>query len=82
MRDVRDINVKLKNLVKTGVALSGLILASVVSVGGVSADQPSMTLAQVSEDFSAERTYQQSCAACHNSGAAGAPKFGLSLIHI
>ena len=76
MRDVRGINVKLKNLVKTGVALSGLVLASVLSVGGVSADQQSLTLAQVSEGFSAERTYQQSCAACHNSGAAGAPVFG------
>lgn len=66
---------KLKNLVKTGVALSGLFLASVMTVGSVSAEQP-LTVAQISEDFSAERTYQQSCAACHNSGAAGAPVLG------
>jgi len=68
--------VKLKNLVKTGVALSGLILASVMTVGGVSADQQSLTLAQVSEGFDPARTYVQSCSACHNSGAAGAPRLG------
>jgi len=75
MRQVRVVTVKLKNLVKTGVALSGLVLASVLTVGGVSADE-SLTLAQISEGFSVERTYQQSCSACHNSGAAGAPVFG------
>ncbi|MEX0739196.1 MAG: c-type cytochrome [Pseudohongiella sp.] len=68
---------KLNNFVKTGVALSGMVLASVLTVGGASAQQP-LTLAQISEDFSAERTYQQSCSACHNSGAAGAPVFGNS----
>lgn len=67
---------KLKNLAKTGIALSGLVLASVMTVG-VSADQP-LTLAQISEGFSAERTYTQSCSACHNSGAAGAPRMGNS----
>jgi cytochrome c5 len=68
-------NVKLKNLVKTGVALSGLVLASVVGVGSATAQQ-SLTLAQISEGFDAARTYTQSCGACHNSGAAGAPRMG------
>lgn len=66
---------KLKNLVKTGVALSGLVLASVMTVGAVSADQP-LRLAQISEGFDPARTYIQSCGACHNSGAAGAPRMG------
>lgn len=66
-----------KSVIKTGVALSGLVLASVLATGSASAEQ-SLTLAQVSEGFDPARTYAQSCAACHNSGAAGAPRFGNS----
>jgi len=69
--------VKLRNIVKTGAALSGLVLATVMATGSATAEQ-TLTLAQVTEGFSAERTYTQSCAACHNSGAAGAPRFGNS----
>jgi cytochrome c5 len=67
--------VKLKNVVKTGVALSGLLLASVLASGSASAG-PTLTLAQLTEGFDPARTYTQSCAACHNSGAAGAPRMG------
>jgi cytochrome c5 len=67
--------VKLKNVVKTGVALSGLVLASVLASGSASAGQ-TLTLAQLTEGFDPARTYTQSCAACHNSGAAGAPRMG------
>tara|TARA_R100001377_G_C3193737_1_gene111669 strand:- start:2886 stop:3152 length:267 start_codon:yes stop_codon:yes gene_type:complete len=35
-----------------------------------------MQLAQNSDGFDVERVYMQSCWACHNSGAAGAPKVG------
>lgn len=66
-----------KNVVKTGVALSGLVLASVFATGSATAGQ-TLTLAQVSEGFDPARTYTQSCAACHNSGAAGAPRMGNS----
>ena len=66
---------KLKNVVKTGVALSGLVLASVLASGSASAGQ-TLTLAQLTEGFDPARTYTQSCAACHNSGAAGAPRMG------
>lgn len=64
-----------KNVMKTGVALSGLVLASILAAGPASAEQ-TLTLAQVSEGFDPARTYAQSCAACHNSGAAGAPRMG------
>lgn len=67
-----------KNVFKTGVALSGFVLASVMVGGSVSADQPALTLAQVTEGFDPARTYAQSCGACHNSGAAGAPRLGNS----
>ncbi len=66
---------KLRNIVRTGAALSGLVLATVMATGSATAEQ-TLTLAQVSEGFSPEQTYTQSCAACHNSGAAGAPRFG------
>lgn len=68
---------KLKNVVKTAAALSGLVLASVFATGSATAGQ-TLTLAQVTEGFDPARTYAQSCAACHNSGAAGAPRFGNS----
>jgi cytochrome c5 len=74
---LRGNNVSLKNVVKTAVALSGLVLASVLATGSATAEQ-TLTLAQVSEGFDPARTYTQSCGACHNSGAAGAPRMGNS----
>jgi len=38
-------------------------------------DSPPSSVAS-GETFNAEQTYQQSCAICHNSGMAGAPKLG------
>jgi cytochrome c5 len=67
--------VNVKNFVKTGVALSGLVLATVLAGGSASAQQ-TLTVAQLTEGFDAARTYTQSCGACHNSGAAGAPRMG------
>lgn len=60
---------------KTAVALSGLALATVFTAGSATAEQ-TLTLAQISEGFDPQRTYTQSCGACHNSGAAGAPRMG------
>ncbi|WP_058020309.1 c-type cytochrome [Pseudohongiella spirulinae] len=60
---------------KTAVALSGLALATVFTAGSATAEQ-TLTLAQISEGFDPQRTYTQSCGACHNSGAAGAPRLG------
>lgn len=59
---------------------TGMLVAAAMAMGSVSAsDQAPVQLAQASADeFSASRTYTQSCAACHNSGAAGAPRFGNS----
>lgn len=66
---------KLMKVAKTAVALSGLALASVFTAGSATAEQ-TLTLAQISEGFDPQRTYTQSCGACHNSGAAGAPRMG------
>ena len=60
---------------KGGVAVSGLVLAAVLGAGSATAEQ-TLTLAQISEGFDPARTYTQSCGACHNSGAAGAPRMG------
>lgn len=68
---------KLMKVAKTAVALSGLALATVFTAGSATAEQ-TLTLAQISEGFDPQRTYTQSCGACHNSGAAGAPRFGNS----
>lgn len=67
--------VNVKSMIKSGVALSGLVLATVLAAGSATASQP-LTLAQVSDGFDPAATYAQSCAACHNSGAAGAPRMG------
>ncbi|ALO44775.1 Cytochrome c class I [Pseudohongiella spirulinae] len=66
---------KLMKVAKTAVALSGLALATVFTAGSATAEQ-TLTLAQISEGFDPQRTYTQSCGACHNSGAAGAPRLG------
>jgi cytochrome c5 len=67
--------VKLKHIVTSSFAVSGLVLAAVMTAGSVSAQQP-LQLAQLTEGFDPVRTYTQSCGACHNSGAAGAPRMG------
>lgn len=69
---------KVSILMKSGVA--GVLAAAAMSMGSVSASETStVQLAQASGgDFDPARTYTQSCAACHNSGAAGAPRFGNS----
>jgi cytochrome c5 len=63
---------KAVQLVKSAIAMSGLTLA-VVAASSASAEAP-LTLAQVSDGFDAAATYARSCGACHNSGAAGAPR--------
>lgn len=69
---------KVSTLMKAGAA--GMLVAAAMTMSSVSADGPSaLQLAQASgDDFDPARTYTQSCAACHNSGAAGAPRFGNS----
>lgn len=69
---------KVSTLMKAGAA--GMLVAAAMTMGSVSAsEQSALQLAQASgDDFSPSRTYTQSCAACHNSGAAGAPRFGNS----
>lgn len=49
-------------------------LAGDTCAGG--AGLPSAATAAAPAAFDAEQTYQQSCAMCHNSGMAGAPKLG------
>lgn len=70
---------KLINVLKSRAVQMGAISALAVMAGSVSADVPAnavMQLAQNSDGFEVERVYMQSCWACHNSGAAGAPKVG------
>lgn len=61
-------------LMKAGVA--GVLAAAALTATAVSADSKPVQLAQASGDFDPARVYTQSCSACHNSGAAGAPRFG------
>ena len=66
-------------VVKSKIAKFGMLVAGVMLAGSISANDTSVTplqLAQLTEGFDAERTYMQSCFACHNSGAAGAPRVG------
>ena len=70
----------MKVLKSLAVQISALSLLAVLS-GSISADTPTsgvMQLAQNSDGFEVERVYMQSCWACHNSGAAGAPKVGVA----
>ncbi|MGJ8688774.1 MAG: c-type cytochrome [Gammaproteobacteria bacterium] len=70
---------KLINILKSRVVQFSAIAALIVMSGATSADTPTsgvMQLAQNSDGFEVERVYMQSCWACHNSGAAGAPKVG------
>lgn len=70
---------KLINVLKSRAVQMGAISALAVMAGSVSADAPAkavMQLAQNSDGFEVERVYMQNCWACHNSGAAGAPKVG------
>lgn len=63
-------------VVKSKIAKLGLLVAGVVLAGSISANDKPLQLAQLTEGFDAERTYMQSCFACHSSGAAGAPRVG------
>lgn len=68
---------KMASVFKAGAAVSGIVLAAALTAGAVFAGgQAPLQLAQVSDGFDPARTYTQSCAACHNSGAAGAPRLG------
>lgn len=72
---------KLMKVLKSfAVQISAISILAVLS-GSISADTPTsgvMQLAQNSDGFEVERVYMQSCWACHNSGAAGAPKVGVA----
>ena len=70
---------KLMKVLKSHAVQFSAISMLVVMSGTSSADTPIagvMQLAQNSDGFEVERVYMQSCWACHNSGAAGAPKVG------
>lgn len=70
---------KLIRVLKSRAVQVGLVSVLAVMSGSLSADTSRpvvMQLAQLSENFDVERAYMQSCWACHNSGAAGAPKVG------
>jgi cytochrome c5 len=74
--------VKLIKVLKSlAVQISAISILAVMA-GSVSADTTPtlgvMQLAQNSDGFEVERVYMQSCWACHNSGAAGAPKVGVA----
>jgi cytochrome c5 len=74
--------VKLIKVLKSlAVQISAISILAVLA-GSVSADTTPtlgvMQLAQNSDGFEVERVYMQSCWACHNSGAAGAPKVGVA----
>jgi cytochrome c5 len=73
--------VKLIKVLKSrAVQFSAISMLAVMS-GSTNAATPVagvMQLAQNSEGFEVERVYMQSCWACHNSGAAGAPKVGVA----
>ena len=72
---------KLINILKSRLVQLSAIATVVIMSGTTSADTPTsgvMQLAQNSDGFEVERVYMQSCWACHNSGAAGAPKVGVA----
>lgn len=52
------------------------VMSSSIFAAAPSSTPAVMQLAQNSDGFEVERVYMQSCWACHNSGAAGAPKVG------
>ncbi len=63
-------------IAKFGMLVAGVMLAGSISANDTSANDKPLQLAQLTEGFDAERTYMQSCFACHSSGAAGAPRVG------
>ncbi len=72
---------KLINILKSRLVQLSAIATLVIMSGTTTADTPTsgvMQLAQNSDGFEVERVYMQSCWACHNSGAAGAPKVGVA----
>jgi cytochrome c5 len=64
-------------VVRSPLVTASMLIVSLAFAGSISADvntgEP-LQLAQLTADFNAEATYMQSCFACHNSGAGGAPK--------
>jgi cytochrome c5 len=71
--------VKLISFLKSRAVQVGLVSALAVMSGSLSADSAkpvALQLAQASAGFDVEAVYMQSCWACHNSGAAGAPRVG------
>ncbi len=72
---------KFSSMCKSRAVLVGLVSVLAVLTSAAFADTGKvgvMQLAAVSDGFDAEATYRASCFACHNSGAAGAPKFGVA----
>lgn len=70
----------MKSFMKIGLSTTvkaTLLAASLVFAGSISADDNTaepLQLAQLTEGFNAEQAYMQSCFACHNAGAGGAPQ--------
>lgn len=67
-------------LIKSGVVQAGFLSMALVTGAAIAdtSSAPMMQLAAVSDGFDAEATYMKTCFACHNSGAAGAPKVGVA----
>ena len=64
-------------LVSSTTVKASLLAFSLVVASSISADDNSaepLQLAQLTEGFNAEQAYMQSCFACHNAGAGGAPQ--------
>ncbi len=78
MQTQEGYNVRQTSMWKSAIAVLGLAL-TLFGAGSVAADggeQAPLQLAQVSEDFDPAQVYSNNCAACHDSGAAGAPVMG------
>lgn len=58
-------------VMKTGLAIFALVFSGSIFADNNQAEP--LQLAQLTDGFNAQQTYMQSCFACHNSGAGGAP---------
>lgn len=68
---------KLISFLKSRAVQVGLVSALAVMSGSLSADSAKPVAMQLAQaGFDVEAVYMQSCWACHNSGAAGAPRVG------